>query len=224
LSGDFVMIRVSDTGIGMKPEILSRAFEPFFTTKKQGRGTGLGLSQVHGLAAQSGGEVRLSSEPGLGTTVSLLLPRAEADASRLQGGSAPGTARAMGLQVLLVDDDADVRSLTAEMLAGLGHRPLTAASADAALRMLDDEPETDVLLTDYAMPGMDGLELIARAANEFPGLRMILMTGHADVDLSRQPLRHPVLRKPFTMAALAQVVDSLAIHRDDMVPRRNAAE
>eukprot|EP01037_Dinobryon_pediforme_P010969 gene10969-11050_t len=216
LSGDFVMIRVSDTGIGMTPEILSRAFEPFFTTKKQGRGTGLGLSQVHGLAAQSGGEVRLSSEPGLGTTVSLLLPRAEVDAAGLSSGAASGTARAMGLQVLLVDDDADVRSLTAEMLAGMGHRPLIAASGDAALRMLDDEPETDVLLTDYAMPGMDGLELIARAAHEFPGLRMILMTGHADVDLARQTLRHPVLRKPFTMATLAQVVDSLAIHRDDM--------
>ena len=213
LSGDFVMIRVSDTGSGMPPDVLARVFEPFFTTKKQARGTGLGLSQVHGLAAQSGGEVRLSSEPGLGTTVSLLLPRASAAVS-VSGGHGPGAAKPVGLLVVLVDDDSDVRGLTAEMLAELGHHPLTTASGEAALRMLEGEPGVDVLLTDYAMPGMDGIELIDRATRSRPGLRGILITGHADIDLSRHAKAHPVLRKPFTMAALAQVLESMGIHRD----------
>lgn len=223
LAGDFVMIRVSDTGGGMKPEVLARVFEPFFTTKRQGRGTGLGLSQVHGLVAQSGGEVRLSSEVGLGTTVSLLLPRATA-ASDTARPPDDGTARSVGLKVLLVDDDADVRSLTAEMLTELGHRPISASDGLAALAALDDADDTDILLTDYAMPGMDGLELIEQVTRERPAMRAVLMTGHADVDLSRHILVHPVLRKPFTMAALAKVLESMSIHRNDIAARRDAAE
>jgi signal transduction histidine kinase/ActR/RegA family two-component response regulator len=225
ISGDFVMIRVSDTGIGMPPEVLARVFEPFFTTKKQGRGTGLGLSQVHGLAAQSGGEVRLSSEPGLGTTVSLLLPRAENPAAAVtSGGRVPGAAKVVGLQILLVDDDVDVRSLTAEMLAELGHRPLSAAGADDALQMLEDEAGIDVLLTDYAMPGMDGLELIDLVRQRWPGIRAILITGHAEIDLSKHAQMHPVLTKPFTMADLSQVLESMRLHHDGSIAQPSAAD
>ena len=226
LSGDFVMIRVSDTGSGMPPEVLARVFEPFFTTKKQGRGTGLGLSQVHGLAAQSGGEVRLSSEPGLGTTVSLLLPRADtlAVAETGQPGEVAHRAHAGGMLVLLVDDDADVLSLTAEMLAELGHRPLIATGGDVALRMLEEEVGIDVLLTDYAMPGMDGLELIEMVTRGWPDTRTVLMTGHAEIDLSKYARIHPVLSKPFTMAGLSQVLESIRASQGGAAPHRDAAE
>ncbi len=221
LAGDFVMIRVSDTGCGMKPEVLARVFEPFFTTKPQGRGTGLGLSQVHGLAAQSGGEVRLSSEVGLGTTVSLLLPRAVV----MSAASSPvddGVARSVGLTVLLVDDDADVRSLTAEMLIELGHSPISAPDGQAALALLAEADDMDILLTDYAMPGVDGLELIDQAARLRPAMRAVLMTGHADVDGSSDARAHAILLKPFTMSALARVLDSMSIHRGSNAQRQTA--
>jgi len=208
--GAYAAIWVSDGGTGMSAEILARVFEPFFTTKQPGshpgkqpgQGSGLGLSQVHGLAAQSGGEVQIESVPGVGTTVTLLLPRAQ---------TAPVAAMAgRSLTVLMVDDDHDVRRMTGEMLAELGHRPLLASDADAALELLNGSQCIDLLLTDMVMPGLSGTELISRAQTLRPGLRCLLVTGLTDVaglsDGAGSEASCPILHKPFSLAELAQVL------------------
>ncbi len=216
-AGEYVMIRVTDTGHGMPPEILARVFEPFFTTKETGRGSGLGLSQVHGLAAQSGGELRAESQPGLGTSISLLLPRAKTAADRIApvNGTIPGGQSK--LRVLVVDDDTDVRKLTGEMLSELGHHPILVADGAAALTTLGEVEQgnemIDLMLADYAMPGRNGMEVIAEAANMCPGLASILVTGHADIDGPMLVGGQKVLRKPFTMAALAMALEDLAAVR-----------
>jgi signal transduction histidine kinase/CheY-like chemotaxis protein len=220
-AGEYVMIRVSDTGIGMPPAVLTRIFEPFFTTKQTGRGSGLGLSQVHGLAAQSGGELRAESQPGLGTSISLLLPRAMTAAARVSGQPDLVQSGQAKLHVLVVDDDADVRRLTGEMLSELGHHPLLVADGDAALAALAEnalhEPSQegvtriDLLLADYAMPGQNGMEVIAQASRTWPELSAILVTGHADIDGPILVGGQKVLRKPFTMAALASALEGLTV-------------
>jgi len=207
--GDFVVIRVSDTGTGMSADVLAHVFEPFFTTKQPGRGSGLGLSQVHGLAAQSGGDVRVESEPGLGTTVSLLLPRAAAPAAPTAPapGAPPGSQRR--LRVLVADDDDDVRHLTGEMLGELGHFPNLVADGHAALAALRTGEAFDLLLADYSMPGVNGLALIEHALDLRPGILCLLVSGHADVDVPRIAGGHPVLLKPFTLAVLARALAHL---------------
>jgi len=218
-AGEYVMIRVSDTGIGMPPSVLARIFEPFFTTKQTGRGSGLGLSQVHGLAAQSGGELRAESQPGLGTSISLLLPRAKTAAARVAGQPDLVAAGQTRLRVLVVDDDADVRKLTGEMLSELGHQPLLVGDGDAALAALSQQAagdadgqgleRIDLLLADYAMPGQNGMEVIAQASRSWPSVSAILVTGHADIDGPFLVGGQKVLRKPFTMAALASALEEL---------------
>jgi signal transduction histidine kinase/CheY-like chemotaxis protein len=207
--GDFVVIRVSDTGTGMPADVLAQVFEPFFTTKQPGRGSGLGLSQVHGLAAQSGGDVRVESEPGLGTTVSLLLPRADTSAEHVvpTPGTPPGSQRR--LRALVADDDGDVRRLTGEMLGELGHFPTLVADGHAALAALRTGQAFDLLLADYSMPGVNGLALIEHALDLQPGILCLLVSGHADVDVPRIAGGHPVLLKPFTLAALARALARL---------------
>jgi CheY-like chemotaxis protein len=209
--GDFVVIRVSDTGTGMPADVLAQVFEPFFTTKQPGHGSGLGLSQVHGLAAQSGGDVRVESEPGLGTTVSLLLPRANAPAD--QAAETPGAPQdsPRRLLVLVADDDDDVRRLTGEMLGELGHVATLVADGHAALAALRAGQAFDLLLADYSMPGVNGLALIERALELQPGIVCMLVSGHADVDMPRIAGGHPVLLKPFTLAALARALGLLTM-------------
>lgn len=190
--GDYVAVSVSDTGAGMTVETLSRAFEPFFTTKPPGKGAGLGLSQVHGLVERSGGDVRIVSRPGRGTRVTVLLPRAPADAAPdppeaagsihapPRAGSAPPRPGEAG-EIVLVDDDDAVRDVTAMLLAEAGHRVHSAADAQEALRLLAKHGDAvRVLVADYAMPGMDGLELIALVRREWPGIAALLATGGAD--------------------------------------------
>ncbi len=207
--GDFVVIRVSDTGTGMPADVLAHVFEPFFTTKQPGRGSGLGLSQVHGLAAQSGGDVRVESESGLGTTVSLLLPRANTPAELAvpTPGTPPGSQRR--LRVLVADDDDDVRRLTGEMLGELGHFATLVADGHAALAALRAGQAFDLLLADYSMPGVNGLALIEHALDLQPGILCLLVSGHADVDMPRIAGGHPVLLKPFTLAVLARALGHL---------------
>ncbi|MGI3777230.1 MAG: response regulator [Janthinobacterium lividum] len=197
-----VAVSVADTGAGIAADVLGRVFEPFFTTKGPGRGSGLGLSQVHGLARQSGGDVRIASEPERGTRVVLLLPRAGV----LAAMAAPAGA---SRRILVVDDEADVRALTAEMLEEDGHVVLVASGGEEALRLLEGGP-VDLLLADYVMPGMNGVELLRRAAEVQPGVRAMLVTGYAELGGAEGMggLRtEQVLRKPFRTSELLRRVD-----------------
>jgi signal transduction histidine kinase/CheY-like chemotaxis protein len=204
---DYVVISVTDTGIGMNEETLQRAFEPFFTTKEAGRGSGLGLSIVHGFAAQSGGSVEIISTPGQGTRVDLWLPRAEGkisqcvapdpDSSRLE----PGHAR-----ILVCDDDSGVLTFVAAVLRDNGHVVWEADTPSEALAIVEREQSIDLLLVDYAMPGMNGIAVIDRARACQQELNVILMSGHADVLRSGGVSGIPLLTKPFKVAELRQRV------------------
>ena len=206
--GDYIEIDVRDTGTGMPPEVLSRAFDPFFTTKGVGKGTGLGLSQVYGMARHAGGTARIESRPGEGTTVSLLLRRASTPVDRgsdddgLSGPEAEERAA-----VLVVDDDPDVRSLLADMLAALGYAASFAADGPSALAALD-RAIPDVVLMDFAMPGMNGAEVARAALERHPGLRIVFASGHADTDQIDAALGPSAiqLRKPFRMGDLAALL------------------
>jgi hypothetical protein len=182
--GQYVTIAVADTGTGMTEEVLSRAFEPFFTTKGDGRGTGLGLSQVFGFIKQSGGHVKLATEAGRGTMVTLYLPRGIADPPQRADQAAqlhkPHAQVGHGETVLLVEDDAQVRGYTTEAIAELGFRVLVASGAEAALRILEDRPEIALLFTDIGLPGLDGRQLAEEAVRRRPGLKVVFTTGYTD--------------------------------------------
>jgi CheY-like chemotaxis protein len=223
LAGDFVMIAVGDTGTGMTAEVKTRAFEPFFTTKEVGKGTGLGLSMVYGVARQSGGAAAIESEPGKGTTVALFLPRAGAQPA--QRPSEPMTAApppsSRAARVLVVDDDRDVREVTVAALADLGHEVTGLASGQAALDLLDRGVPIDLLIVDYAMPGMNGAEVVARARAKLPRLSMVLITGYAEAGLAADlPADVRLVRKPFRVAELLACVGG-AISVTDAADRSN---
>jgi signal transduction histidine kinase len=210
--GRYVEIRVEDTGVGMDQATLSRAFEPFFTSKQFGAGSGLGLSVVYGFVKQSGGAVHISSTPGRGTTVTLLLPASPApsrpDAHQLQGARlSVGSSRL----VLLVEDDADVRTVIRRQLTDIGHMVIEAPAGDEALAIIDDVRELSVLVSDIVMPGaMDGRRLAEIAKQKRPGLRVVLVTGYAE-GLDVQGGRHrsfTVLRKPCTKDELAAAIET----------------
>jgi CheY-like chemotaxis protein len=210
--GQYVMIAVTDTGCGMTPEIMAQVFEPFFTTKPTGQGTGLGLSQVHGFLKQSGGHVRLYSEPGMGTTVKLYLPRSH------EGGAAPVAAihRSRGsarreVTVLVVEDEAGVREFVVEALSALGFDVLSAARAGDALDLLGAHPQVQVLLSDVIMPGANGRVLATQAQRLRPDLKIIFMTGYTQNAIVHNSVLEPgvrLLTKPFTVADLAAELDS----------------
>ena len=201
--GAYVELSVADTGVGMSPEVRARAFEPFFSTKDVGQGTGLGLSQVYGLARQAGGVARLESAEGQGTVVSLILPITEhaaaAETPRTpQAAAAPRT----GL-VLVVDDDADVRAFAAAALDTFGHTVLEAPGGGEALASMKSQLP-DAVLLDYAMPGMNGAEVARIIARNHPKVPIIFMTGYADAAALEPILGHKatVLRKPFRVDEL----------------------
>jgi len=208
--GQYVAISVSDTGMGMTPETLARAFEPFYTTKEMGRGTGLGLSQVYGFVKQSGGNVKLYSELGLGTTVKMYFPRhigkhATDDESQeldLAGGQAE--------TILLVEDDPDLRSYIGEILRGLDYRVMIASNATGALEILaKKEHPIDLLLTDIVMPGMNGRRLAEEARLQIRDLKVLYMTGYsrnAVVHQGRLDEGVDLLQKPISQAELAHRV------------------
>jgi PAS domain S-box-containing protein len=219
-SGEYVVLCVADTGEGMDEETLSRAAEPFFTTKGVGKGTGLGLPMVHGLAAQSGGRLELNSRPGDGTKVSLWLPAVKADVQgRRRSGlpSADGAPETRPLTVLAVDDDHLVLMNTAAFLEDLGHRALQASSGAEALKLLSRHPEVDLVITDQAMPNMTGLQLREELARQRPELPVLIVTGFAEMPADAAP-DTPRLSKPFSQHDLAK-----ALHEAMQAVRRNRA-
>ena len=208
----FVCISVTDTGAGMSEATLARAQEPFFTTKGVGKGTGLGLSMVQGFTAQSGGAMQIQSEPAKGTKVTLWLPRAREglrESPPLIETSQPAEAKC--LRVLLVDDDILVSMGAADMLADLGHRVIEAQSGIHAMEILETDAPFDVVVTDYAMPGMNGFELAQRIRMRNPRLPIILATGYAELPADRS-IQFARLSKPYSAndlaVALEQAVNS----------------
>jgi PAS domain S-box-containing protein len=205
---DYVVLTVCDSGTGMSPEVLSRAFEPFYTTKEVGKGSGLGLSQVYGFVRQSGGTVTIDSRLGQGTSVRVYLRRADAAApSAPEEKTTDMGKEGGGATILVVDDDDDVRELAVHMLGELGYQVHEAPNGRAALSVLAQDQGIDLLLVDYAMPGMTGIELIAEARLTRKDLPAILVTGYADA-MSLDVAALPVLRKPFTRAKMAAEVRS----------------
>jgi signal transduction histidine kinase/CheY-like chemotaxis protein len=208
-SGDYVAIRIRDTGVGMAPEVIERAFEPFFTTKEVGRGTGLGLSQVYGFVSQSGGQVTIRSEVGQGTTVAIYLPRwtgAVARAPLPPAGEAPLPRARAGEAVLVVEDEPDVRRLSVETLRELGYAVSEASDAAEALQSLAARPRADLLFTDIVMPGMNGLQLAEQARAALPTLKVLYTTGYARDASGAESVRSALLPKPFTIEQLARRV------------------
>ena len=201
LRGSFVALAVVDTGAGMDAETAARAIEPFFSTKGVGKGTGLGLSMVHGLASQLGGAMALDSTVGEGTCVALLLPVSDQPlpVANARTDHAPAGAG----RVLLVDDEAPVRDATAEMLTTLGYDVTAAASAEEALAAA----APDYLVTDHLMPGMRGADLARVARDRWPGVRVLVISGYADLDAIPPDL--PRLAKPFRLDELAASLDAL---------------
>jgi signal transduction histidine kinase/ActR/RegA family two-component response regulator len=215
-AGDFVAVSVSDTGTGMTDEIRAKVFEPFFTTKEVGKGSGLGLSQVLGFAKQSGGGVCIESRPGAGTCVHIYLPRAEAKlANPASAPAREGVAQALhGLTILLIDDDNAVREVTRAMLHDLGYRVLEAGSGGAALDLIERERKIDLMIADFAMPGMNGAELARLAQAKRPTLPVLFVTGFADRTALAGVSEAQIVSKPFVDDELAHKV-RLALAESD---------
>jgi CheY-like chemotaxis protein len=211
--GDYVMIAVSDTGTGMTPDVVAMVFEPFFTTKEQGKGTGLGLSMVFGFAKQSGGHVSIYSEPGLGTTVRLFLPRAPRTAeahveTRPLNKATPVKGR--GETVLVVEDNGRMRHAVVRQLTLLNYRALEVDSVAAAMEVLEAE-EIDLVFSDVVMPGgMDGFDLAERIRTVWPSVRILLTSGFSGGQRSVRPNgpKSPsrFLGKPYDLIEMARAV------------------
>jgi nitrogen-specific signal transduction histidine kinase/CheY-like chemotaxis protein len=209
--GQYVLIAVTDTGSGMPPEVIAKAFDPFFTTKKSGAGTGLGLSQVYGFVTQSGGQVKIHSEVGKGTTIKIYLPCYFGDAAPREDAAdkAPIPTNDGSITVLVVEDEDAVRAHATEALRELGYRVLQAGAAAAALRTIDDHPEIGLLFTDVVMPDMNGRRLSEEALRRRPALKVLFTTGYTRDAIVHDGMLDPdveLLRKPFTLEQLARKV------------------
>jgi PAS domain S-box-containing protein len=204
--GDYVVVSVADTGEGMDAATVEKAAEPFFTTKGVGKGTGLGLAMVHGLAVQSGGMLVIKSTKGEGTTVEVWLPvSGEASATVESAGVKTAAASDSQLVVMLVDDDSLVLTNTAALLEDLGHFVITASSASEAFEAMKLHPAVGVVITDYAMPKINGLELATSIRRDWPGVPIILATGYADV-IGREASDVLRLKKPFTQEQIQDIL------------------
>ncbi len=207
-TGSYVRLAVSDTGCGMDAQTLSRAIEPFFSTKEVGKGTGLGLSMIHGLAQQLKGALRLHSAVGRGTRAELWLPVADGKAAAAEREAMPGAAASRRLNLLFVDDDYLICLSTVSLLEDLGHAVTQAASGEAALEVLRGDEPVDLLITDYAMPGMTGMQLAEEARKLRPDLPILLATGYADLPAHGR-LTLPRLSKPYQQRELAEQIAAL---------------
>jgi nitrogen-specific signal transduction histidine kinase len=207
--GQYVLIAVTDSGAGMSRETIDHAFEPFFTTKEAGKGTGLGLSQVYGFMKQSGGHVKIYSEPGEGTTIKLYLPRREGDEADISSDSSEGSDRGQGETILIVEDDDGVRQYAAEILRDLNYQIIEAKDSATALRLLDAEKQFDLLLTDVVLPGKNGRELADEVERKRPEVKIIFMTGYsrnAIVHHGRLDAGTELIPKPLIERSLARKI------------------
>ena len=213
--GQYVSLGVSDTGTGMPPDVIAKAFDPFFTTKPIGMGTGLGLSMIYGFAKQSGGQVRIHSEVGHGTTVSLYLPRhlGAADTVEARSELADAPRAKDGQTVLVVDDEPTVRMLVTEVLEDLGYTAIEAADGASGLKVLQSDVRLDLLVTDVGLPGgMNGRQVADAARTARPSLKVLFITGYAENAVLSHGHLDPgmhVLVKPFAMEALASRIKEL---------------
>ncbi|MGH6658063.1 MAG: ATP-binding protein, partial [Sphingomicrobium sp.] len=203
IAGDWLSIRVTDQGAGIPPENVSRITEPFFTTKESGKGTGLGLSMVVGFVQQSGGQLNIDSVMGEGSTVEMILPGTPQPPAATVLAVAGDSSALRVQRILLVDDDDAVRTVLGEQLREMGLSVEEAADGKAAIERLKQGHSYDFMLTDFAMPGLNGLETIRRAVKQAPAMRAALMTGYADEDSTAEAREMvTILRKPIEMRDL----------------------
>ena len=227
--GQYVMITIGDTGTGMTPDVLNRAFDPFFTTKPSGEGTGLGLSQVFGFAKQSGGHVKIYTEPGVGTSVKLYLPRLFMDrhSTVKKPQIKSDTLRLGGSElILVVEDSADVRHLAVAMMRELNYDVLDAPSGAVALALLDANPDIKLMLTDVVMPDMNGRQLADEVTRRRPEVKVLFTTGYTRNAIVHNGILDPgvnLIAKPFTIEALAEKLHGLLGKPAPAVPPTDAA-
>ncbi len=216
--GQYILIAVSDSGAGMSAETIDRAFEPFFTTKEAGKGTGLGLSQVYGFMKQSGGHVKIYSEPGEGTTIKLYLPRRDGDEVAATADDDLDAERGGGETILIVEDDDGVRQYASEILRDLNYQVIEAKDSATALRLLDADKKFDLLLTDVVLPGKNGRELASEVERRRPGTKIIFMTGYSRNAIVHQGRLDPgieLIPKPLTERVLARKIRQLLNRSND---------
>jgi CheY-like chemotaxis protein len=214
-TGQYLSISVSDTGIGMTPEVVERAFDPFYTTKPLGQGTGLGLSMIHGFLRQSGGQIRIYSEPGAGTTATLYLPRFNGELDAADDSVPPLRAdTGHGETVLIIDDEPVVRMLMVEVLQEAGYACLEAGDGPSGLKLLQSDARIDLLITDVGLPGgMNGRQVADAARATKPDLKVLFVTGYAEnavIGNGHLEAGMQVITKPFPIAELgARVRDMI---------------
>jgi signal transduction histidine kinase len=209
-AGEYVVVSVTDNGSGMAKDVLAKAFEPFFTTKEIGKGSGLGLSQALGFAKQSGGGMRIESRMGEGTSVKVYLPRTPEDEVSEASSNAVAVVRRpiKGAIILLVDDDEAVREVTATMLRTSGYVVLEVGSGGAALDLLNREANIDLAILDFAMPGMNGVEVARQIHLRFPNLPVLFITGYVDQTVLAEIDEARIVKKPFVGEELATKVNA----------------
>ncbi len=208
-AGPYVQISVSDNGLGMTKDVVSRVFEPFFTTKPSGRGTGLGLSTIYGFIKQSNGNITIDSEPGSGTVVKLFLPRCEETQAAIGAATKAPAHHSKGERILVVEDNRDVRQLTVGRVKRLAYQAIECVTGAEAKEALENGLEVSVVLTDIMMPGgVSGVDLASWIAINMPEIQVILTTGFADgaAETAEAGRPWPILRKPYTQMELARVL------------------
>ena len=224
--GQYLSLSVTDTGVGMPPEVIARAFEPFFTTKPVGEGTGLGLSMIYGFAQQSGGQVRIYSEVGKGTTVCIYLPRHYGEVEADSPAKVEALPRSeQGETVLVVDDEPTVRMLVTDILEDLGYTAIEAADSASGLKILQSDVRIDLLVTDVGLPGgMNGRQMADAGRVTRPDLKVLFITGYAENAILRAGQLAPgmaVLTKPFPVETMAARIRSMIEAKNEEVRARS---
>ena len=214
LTGDFVAVKLSDSGMGMAADVLARAFEPYFTTKEAGLGSGLGLFQVYGFAKQSGGTATIDSAPGKGTAITLYLPRASAIPAAPAPAAGDGAARVESARILFVEDDPEVAQVTAELLQNIGYQPVEAHDGEEALAALERDAAIDLVLSDIVMPGrMSGIDLARTLRGRYPELPVLLATGYSRYAATAVKEGFVLIEKPYRRESLAASIQTVLERR-----------